>query len=60
MIQLVVENLGIEANFIFIVQKAHREKYNLDSMLRLISKNYQIVEVDGLTEGAACTNGRGR
>ncbi len=55
MIQLVVENLGIEANFIFIVQKEHREKYNLDSMLRLISKNYQIVEVDGLTEGAACT-----
>lgn len=55
MIQIVVDNIGIEANFIFIVQKEHRKKYNLDSMLRLISKNYQIVEVDGLTEGAACT-----
>lgn len=55
MIQVVVENLGIEANFIFIVQKEHREKYNVDSMLKLISKNYQVVEVDGLTNGAACT-----
>ena len=55
MIQVVVENLGLDANFIFIVQKEHRKKYNLDSMLKLITKNYQIVEVDGLTNGAACT-----
>jgi len=55
MIQVVVENLGLDANFIFIVQKEHRKKYNLDSMLKLITKNYQIVEVDGLTDGAACT-----
>ena len=29
MIQLVVENLNIDANFIFIVQKKHMEQYNL-------------------------------
>ena len=55
MIQVVVENLNIDANFIFVVQKSHREKYNLDTLLNLITPNCKIVEVDGLTEGAACT-----
>jgi beta-phosphoglucomutase-like phosphatase (HAD superfamily)/dTDP-glucose pyrophosphorylase len=55
MIQVVVENLAVDANFIFVVQKSHREKYNLDSMLSLICPGCKIVEVDGVTEGAACT-----
>ena len=55
MIQVVVENLNIKANYIYIVQKSHREKYNLDALLNLITPNCKIVEVDGLTEGAACT-----
>lgn len=55
MIQLVVENINMDANFIFVVQKSHREKYKLDAFLNLISKNCKIVEVDGVTEGAACT-----
>jgi HAD superfamily hydrolase (TIGR01509 family) len=55
MIQLVVENLNIEANYIFVVQKEHRIKYNLDTLLNLIAPNCKIVEVDGITEGAACT-----
>jgi beta-phosphoglucomutase-like phosphatase (HAD superfamily)/dTDP-glucose pyrophosphorylase len=55
MIQVVVDNLAIDANYIFVVQKEHREKYNLDSMLGLIAPNCKIVEVDGVTEGAACT-----
>ena len=55
MIQVVVENLNIDANYIFIVQKSHREKYNLDTLLNLIAPNAKIVEVDGITEGAACT-----
>ena len=55
MIQKVVENLGLEANYIFVVQKFHREKYNLDSMLNLIAPNCKIVEVNSITEGAACT-----
>jgi HAD superfamily hydrolase (TIGR01509 family) len=55
MIQIVVENLNIEANFIFVVQKEHREKYNLDICLNLIAPNCKIVEVNSLTEGAACT-----
>ena len=55
MIQVVVDNLNIDANFIFIVQKSHREKYNLDTLLNLITPNCIIVEVEGITEGAACT-----
>lgn len=55
MIQMVVENLNIDANFIFVVQKEHREKYNLDTLLNLIAPNCKVVEVDGITEGAACT-----
>ena len=55
MIKVVTDNLNVEANFIYIVQKTHREKYNLDTLLNLISPNCKIVEVDGLTEGAACT-----
>ena len=55
MIQVVVENLNIKANFIYIVQKSHREKYNLDTLLNLITPGCQVIEVDGITEGAACT-----
>jgi len=55
MIQVVVENLNIDANYIFIVQKSHREKYNLDGLLNIIAPSCKIIEVDGLTEGAACT-----
>jgi len=55
MIQVVVENLNLDANYIYVVQKAHREKYNLDTLLNLLTPGCKIVETDGLTEGAACT-----
>jgi dTDP-glucose pyrophosphorylase len=55
MIQAVVENLNFDSKHTFIVQKSHRSKYNLDFMLGLVSPGCNVVEVDGLTEGAACT-----
>ena len=55
MIQVVVENLNIQANYIFIVQKEHYEKYHLQYLLNAIAPGCRIVQVDGLTEGAACT-----
>jgi HAD superfamily hydrolase (TIGR01509 family) len=55
MIQRVVENLNIDARHIFIVQKSHYEKYSLQHTLNLISPNCEIVQVEGMTEGAACT-----
>lgn len=55
MIQVVIENLNLDANYIYVVQKNHREKYNLDTLLNLLTPNCQIVETNDLTEGAACT-----
>lgn len=55
MIQCVVENLNVDAHFIFMVQREHYEKYNLKQLLNLIAPGCDIVQVDGLTEGAACT-----
>ena len=55
MIQVVVDNLNIDANYIYVVQKTHREKYNLDTLLNLITPGCKIIETTGLTAGAACT-----
>ena len=55
MIQVVVDNLNIDAKHIFIVQKSHYEQYNLNNVLSSIVKNCEIIQVDGVTEGAACT-----
>ena len=55
MIEVVVNNLNIEAHYIFLVQKEHHEKYNLKYLLNLIAPNCDIIQIDGITEGAACT-----
>ena len=55
MIQVVVENLNIEANYIFICQREHYDTYNLKYLLNLIAPDCKIVLVDSITEGAACT-----
>ena len=55
MIQVVVENLNIEANYIFVCQREHYEKYDLENVLSKIAPGCKIVQTDGMTEGAACT-----
>ena len=55
MIQVVVENLNIEGNYTYIVQREHHEKYNLKYLLNMITPNCNIIVIDGITEGAACT-----
>jgi HAD superfamily hydrolase (TIGR01509 family) len=55
MIEAVVKSLGIKAKYTYIVQKDHYEKYNLYYLLNLITPNCNIVQVDGVTEGAAVT-----
>ena len=55
MIQAVVESLGVKAKYTYIVQKEHYEKYNLSYLLNLITPECNIVQVDGVTEGAAVT-----
>lgn len=55
MIQVVIDNLNVKANYIFLVQADHYHKYNLQTMLNLIAPNCTIILVDKVTEGAACT-----
>ena len=55
MIQVVTENLGIKANFHYVVQNEHYFKYNLKTLLNLITPGCTITTIDGITEGAACT-----
>ena len=55
MIQTVVENLNIDAKHIFIIQKKHLEQYFLKTLLSSIVPSCEIITVDSLTEGAACT-----
>ncbi len=56
MIQCVVENLDFDANYIFLVRDEHLSKYNIESVLKFVTNGrYDIVSVDRLTEGAACT-----
>ncbi len=55
MIQWVIESLNLKANYIFIIQKEHQEKYNIRSVLKILQPKCKIIELDHLTEGAACT-----
>ena len=55
MIQVVLENLNIDANYIFIVQKEHNTKFNINQMLKIQKPNCTIFELNEITEGAAST-----
>ena len=55
MIQWVIESLNLKANYIFIIQKEHQKKYNIQSVLKILQPNCKIIELDQITEGAACT-----
>lgn len=60
MIQRVIENLNFhdeELEFIFLVRKEHLEKYSglYVTLSKISNEKLKIIEVDELTEGAACT-----
>jgi HAD superfamily hydrolase (TIGR01509 family) len=55
MIQTVIDSLNIDANFIFIARDEHEQKYNISNYLKALYPNCDVVLIDGLTEGAACT-----
>jgi HAD superfamily hydrolase (TIGR01509 family) len=55
MIQRVIENINIQGNYIFIIQKEHQKKYNIKSLLNILKPDCKIIELDHFTEGAACT-----
>lgn len=57
MIQVVVENIRPKCphKFTFICRKEYYDKYSLRDLLNLVAHKCNIVTVDHLTEGAACT-----
>lgn len=57
MIEYVVKNITPRENhrFIFICQKDHLEKYDLGKKLKSITNNCELIPIDYVTEGAACT-----
>jgi len=55
MIQLIIENLNLTGKHIFLCQKEHYEKYALDKLLEMLSPNCEIIQIDGITDGAAVT-----
>jgi NDP-sugar pyrophosphorylase family protein len=55
MIKAVVDSLGIDGNYIFIVQKSHSIQYHLLDFLDQIVPGCSVIEIDGVTDGAART-----
>lgn len=57
MIKLVIENLAPKAphRFVFICQREHVAAYGLEPLLTAWSPGAAVVQIDGITEGAACT-----
>lgn len=57
MIKLVIENLrpAIPHRFIFICQREHVKAYGLAEKLEKWAPGCELVQLDGVTEGAACT-----
>lgn len=56
MIEWVIENIKVDdANYIFIVQENHFNKYDIENIIKNLCKKYIILKINGITEGAACT-----
>ena len=55
MIQWVINSIDINANYIFLIQKEHQKKYNIKSLLSMLKPNCKIIEINKVTQGAACT-----
>ena len=47
MIQRVIDNLSINAQYVFVVQKEHYKKYNLGTYLDLMVPGCKIVQAEG-------------
>lgn len=57
MIEVVINNLKprCKHRFIFVCQNEHIEKYNLHQVFESICEDFEVVGIDGITEGAAIT-----
>lgn len=57
MIKRVIDNLdlGVESQFIFIIQEQHDKEFKLGKYLSDIKPGCEVITINGITDGAACT-----
>ena len=55
MIEAVINNLNIDGKYIFIIQRSHSIEYGLDILLKRVKPECEIIMIDEVTEGPACT-----
>jgi dTDP-glucose pyrophosphorylase len=55
MIENVINSIGLDGNYIYIVQEEHYNMYDLETILNSITPNCKILKHDGVTDGAART-----
>lgn len=54
-VKIAIDSWGLKGKYIFVVQKQHDEKYSFKRIFQEFVDDFEIVTVDGLTQGAACT-----
>jgi NDP-sugar pyrophosphorylase family protein len=55
MIQVVVENLNLPANYIFVVRREHEYQYNVTDTLAQLSERVSVCYIENRRDGAACS-----
>jgi dTDP-glucose pyrophosphorylase len=55
MISWVINNMRIDANYTFIVKEQHCKEYNVETLLKCMVPDCNIIKIKDTTEGAACT-----
>jgi len=53
MIELVIDNIGIDAHYIFVARKEDEEKHNISGHLSLMCKDFTLILQEGRLDGAA-------
>lgn len=55
MLRAVIESLSIDGHYVFITRDYHRYKREYDNIFEKRCSQYDIVDIDQVTDGAACT-----
>lgn len=56
MLEVVIKNIGIEAEYVFIVRKEDEDLYHISEYISKYVKNGKIVIQDGKLDGAVCSS----
>lgn len=55
MIESAIDSMNLDGKYIFIIRKDHQDQFNLSSTLKDIYPDSEVVVIDHMTEGPACT-----